>query len=70
MKPVLGGHNSLSVCQNLQSLCYVAAITGFDHLYSPDGLHNTLPSQSKVALVQEQWAECIFQGEGREIMCL
>ena len=49
---------------------YIETLTGFRHIFSPDGLNNTLVSQGfiyeKRLPLWEQRGDCISQGQGRE----
>lgn len=67
---VLNSHmTSRSLCPPTRTLrFYVQILTGFSHIYCPDGLNNTLLSLRspflKQLLVWERWMECTFQGQG------
>ena len=47
---------------------YVEALTGFSHVFSPDGLNKTVLSQElslKCLRLWESWVGCTFQEQGR-----
>ena len=41
---------------------YTEALTGFSHIYHPDGPNNTLFSEGWILEVWKPWVECTFQG--------
>ena len=44
---------------------YIQCLTGFSHVFSPDGLNNTLLSQGCTLQTARTGAEHTFKGQGR-----
>lgn len=66
---VSSGHKtrSLHLPARLKNI-YIAALMGFSHIHSPDGINNTLFSQGynlEMAPSANWWAKRTFQGQGR-----